>query len=274
MVPITDLIMRIESAYSLTELDDVSFGLGLNQPDHPSNLSGSFHNRVKRFVLNTYRTGNLERLITRLIEDRPMYEWPAADDIEVYRDQDDSLEGLMAAYFASEELEDICLSLRFDYADFPGSTKRDKVSYLISYVHQRGLLEDLLRKCSEYRPQVSWPSFEEVEVADNSQSIPNLQLANILQTYYPQVWQELIDRQLYKSTHIDLLRKIRDHFNLSEIKDICFSLDIRYEDLAGDTHLDKTRELVEFAKRTQVMSRLIAVCQDIRPTINWRYYID
>jgi hypothetical protein len=48
---------------------------------------------------------------------------------------------------------------------------------------------------------------------------------------------------------VALLNFLTDFFNLSEIRTLCFSLGISYEDISGETRTDKARELVAYCER-------------------------
>ncbi len=61
------------------------------------------------------------------------------------------------------------------------------------------------------------------------------------------------------------------HFDISELKTLCFDLDVDYESLgsadAGRT--DKVRELILYFERRERMSDLIAACARLRPEVSW-----
>jgi hypothetical protein len=58
-----------------------------------------------------------------------------------------------------------------------------------------------------------------------------------------------------------------DHFNESELRDLCFFLEIEYENLAGSTKLDKARELIAYCDRRDELSRLVAEMDKRRPRL-------
>ena len=63
----------------------------------------------------------------------------------------------LAEHFSDEELRVLCFDLRVDYHELPGEAKSVKVVELISYLERRDRLSELVRKCSELRPNVAWP---------------------------------------------------------------------------------------------------------------------
>jgi hypothetical protein len=58
-------------------------------------------------------------------------------------------------------------------------------------------------------------------------------------------------------------------FNLSELKDLCFHLEISYDELAGENQNDKTRELIGYLKRRGQILELIRTGEQLRPDIRW-----
>ena len=72
--------------------------------------------------------------------------------------------------------------------------------------------------------------------------------------------QPKLGNQLY-----ELADALEDHFDKSELKDLCFKLDVEYENLAGDTKRDKARELVLQLNRKGRIEELKRLCQQKRP---------
>ncbi len=67
-----------------------------------------------------------------------------------------------------------------------------------------------------------------------------------------------------------LRRNLETSFNLDELRGLCFELAINFENLRGDTLLAKTIELVSYCQRQRLLARLVAVCQELRPEIDWQ----
>ncbi|MFQ5435784.1 MAG: hypothetical protein ACE5FD_12980, partial [Anaerolineae bacterium] len=65
-------------------------------------------------------------------------------------------------------------------------------------------------------------------------------------------------------------RNIETYFNLEELKVLCFDLDINYENLAGQTLAAKSRELVNYCQRHNLLADLLAACQESRPEVDWQ----
>lgn len=58
-------------------------------------------------------------------------------------------------------------------------------------------------------------------------------------------------------------------FDLDEIRQICFDLDVRFDELPGKTLTDKARDLYLYMEKRGDLYRLAAVCQSERPGSNW-----
>ena len=81
-------------------------------------------------------------------------------------------------------------------------------------------------------------------------------------------------RAAYKQlTPVELRTRLRqfllDHFNESEMRDLCFELGIIYEDLGGQTRADKVRELVLYCERHQLLDDLIMAATRLHPNVDW-----
>ena len=68
---------------------------------------------------------------------------------------------------------------------------------------------------------------------------------------------------------LSIYHKLVIYFNLSEIKNLCFSMDFNYENIRGETLEEKARELILFMYRRNRLQELIQVCSELRPTIKW-----
>ncbi|MEI2609108.1 MAG: cytochrome D1 domain-containing protein [Candidatus Promineifilaceae bacterium] len=68
----------------------------------------------------------------------------------------------------------------------------------------------------------------------------------------------------------DRLRQvISDTFNSEELRTLCFSLAIEYDDLPGEGRASKIRELIALCERDNRLRELVAQCQALRPNQDW-----
>ena len=68
-----------------------------------------------------------------------------------------------------------------------------------------------------------------------------------------------------------LLTVLDTRFNKSELRQLCFHLDLEYEDLPGSGKADKVRELVLYMERRDHLIDLFTAIQRLRPDIIWPY---
>ncbi|MCA9867590.1 MAG: hypothetical protein KC410_13975 [Anaerolineales bacterium] len=73
-----------------------------------------------------------------------------------------------------------------------------------------------------------------------------------------------------RHTHtLDLLDLIAHHFDLEEVRTLCFALGIAYDDLGGEGRRGKARELLLLAGRHDRMADLLALLRRERPAVDW-----
>ena len=66
-----------------------------------------------------------------------------------------------------------------------------------------------------------------------------------------------------------LRQLLTDYFNETELRNLCFDLDVEYENLSGPTKADKARELVSLLKRSDRIPELLKRCSKLRPNVPW-----
>lgn len=67
----------------------------------------------------------------------------------------------------------------------------------------------------------------------------------------------------------ELLGILRTAFNESELRDLCFQIEMDYEELAGQNKRDKARELLSYFERRDRFDELMAVVRQLRPQLDW-----
>lgn len=78
--------------------------------------------------------------------------------------------------------------------------------------------------------------------------------------------QQPLPEKQYRLTLWNLLLK---HFNEPEVRELCFNLDLDYDDLGGRGRADNVRELIQFLARRDRIVELIIICQEKRPLSDW-----
>jgi len=72
-----------------------------------------------------------------------------------------------------------------------------------------------------------------------------------------------------ETNRIRLRMMIHDLFNEIELQDLCFDMGVDYEDLKGESKLDKARQLVLHCERRQIILDLVAKCRKLHPKASW-----
>src|SRR4029453_7991392 len=73
-----------------------------------------------------------------------------------------------------------------------------------------------------------------------------------------------------RELRVRLREILSDRFDESELKTLCFDLDISYENLPGSSKADRARELVAYCERHACTRTLIQTGAQLRPDIDWR----
>jgi DNA-binding response OmpR family regulator len=69
---------------------------------------------------------------------------------------------------------------------------------------------------------------------------------------------------------IALRQMLMTYFNDSELRDLCFDMNINYEDLLGQARSDKVREFIGYVQRHGRINELMKRCQHLRPLADWQ----
>ena len=68
---------------------------------------------------------------------------------------------------------------------------------------------------------------------------------------------------------VAIYQLLEKHFDLSELRDLCFKLSIDFENLSGKNKRDKAREIVSYCQRHDLISDLRAILTELRSKIAW-----
>lgn len=71
------------------------------------------------------------------------------------------------------------------------------------------------------------------------------------------------------SIHEKVSLLLGEHFNIDEVKTLCFSLEIDYENLPGETKNSKIRELILYVRRIDRFQDLLLKAKQERPNVTW-----
>jgi hypothetical protein len=65
--------------------------------------------------------------------------------------------------------------------------------------------------------------------------------------------------------HSKLLQQLEEAYSDDELQELCFELDIDYENLPGETKRSKARQLIQYCKRRRQLNELAALHYRLRP---------
>jgi non-canonical purine NTP pyrophosphatase (RdgB/HAM1 family) len=68
---------------------------------------------------------------------------------------------------------------------------------------------------------------------------------------------------------VQLQQSILKGFDESELRDLCFMLQVDYEDIPGSTRRDKARETIMHLSRRGRLQELVELCSSLRPKLVW-----
>jgi DNA-binding response OmpR family regulator len=75
-------------------------------------------------------------------------------------------------------------------------------------------------------------------------------------------------REVFPPTYVALLRQIlAEHFDLEELRTLCFDLEINFDGLRGEGQEAKARELVAYLQRRERLDQLVSYLRQHRPDI-------
>lgn len=66
-----------------------------------------------------------------------------------------------------------------------------------------------------------------------------------------------------------LQKDITEYFDEAELHDLCMELGIDFENLPGENHSSKARELIKYCKRHGNLLELVELCEIERPRVQW-----
>lgn len=71
-----------------------------------------------------------------------------------------------------------------------------------------------------------------------------------------------------------LAEKIETLFNSADIRILCFDLGVPYENIRGEIHSEKVRELIVYMARHERINDLLQECVKRRPDADWDFLKD
>ena len=147
---------------------------------------------------------------------------------------------------------------------FPRGNFTMRIRYLLSFLtplyheqQQQSVLVIFLRVLAEEIPIEDTRRNQIVQLAEDIEE--HLQKSSLANEYNLQLSTQI--------TQQDLRQKLIKHFNINELKDICFDLNIDYELLSGNNKADIVRELILHLDNRGRLGELVAIIRRERANI-------
>lgn len=140
--------------------------------------------------------------------------------------------------FAEKPGKYLLSSRRFNYKDYEGKIIHSKCEIALEAAKEIELKSSQTKKTGELSNPVPM-----IDIKDRKSNKKRSELKNNLQTF----------------------------FNVSDLKDLCFDMEIDYENFSHSRKNDFIRELVEYCENYGFLSTLYSKCMVIRPNLDWQY---
>lgn len=110
--------------------------------------------------------------------------------------------------------------------------------------------------------------------ADIGRSGHQVSLGGFPPLWYWQIGEYLLEalrnaKMPLRLSAVEIARKVGAHFNLDELRDLCFELGLEFENLEGEGRAGKARELVALQLRDNNLDVLLDVVRRERPRVHW-----
>lgn len=157
-------------------------------------------------------------------------------------------------YFDLREQDDLCKVLKIASARVPGQTKSARAANIIKAVVKAGRLPHLTAFMSQVRP------FYADEIA-------RLNLPDHAADYSLDF---IHDAELPFVRSIELAEQLADHVKAQALPELCFDLDVDYENLGGGNHLEHVQNLVAVMESRDELDVLLTYLSEQWSSIEWR----
>lgn len=237
-LPLPSLLAR---EYNLDELSKLAYELDVD----PDNIGGAtLEERSRELVGYLTRRERLGELLAALARSRPALDlslYAPAEAVAQTASAPPAWGELMASAFNLEELALLSFDLGVDVDELEGETVAEKADALRARMQRHGRLGELLWQVSGQRPTLDLTPYGQPRPPGEAPAAvdPN---------------------QLY--------RLLEQSFNLEELKDLCFVLDVDFDNIPGSSRRVKARELVTYMRRRQRYEDLLLAMAEQRPHLD------
>jgi hypothetical protein len=163
------------------------------------------------------------------------------------------LQHILEIYFDLREQDELCIALKIDSPRVPGQTKKIRATIIIKAAVREDRLPDLIALIRQERPfyadeiaQLNFPD----HAADYSMDFINA-----------------AELPFVKS--IQLAEQLATHLNAQTLPDLCFDLDVDFENLGGLNQREQVQSLVSIMESRDELDVLLTYLNEKWPSIEW-----
>jgi hypothetical protein len=163
------------------------------------------------------------------------------------------LQHILDTYFDLREQDDLCKALKIDSPRVPGQTKNTRAANIIKAAVKAYRLPDLIAFIRQERPFYA-DEIAELDLPDHAADY-SLDFIN--------------DAELPFVRSIQLAEQLAGHLEAQALPDLCFALDVDYENLGGLNHLENVQNLVSIMENRDELDVLLTHLSEKWPSIEW-----
>ncbi len=163
------------------------------------------------------------------------------------------LQHILDVAFNLKEQDDLCNALKIASPRVPGQTKSTRAANIIKAAVKADRLPDLTAYISRVRPFYT----EEIVEFSLPDHAAESSLGFLNEAKLPFV----------KST--ELAEQLAAHLKAQDLLDLCFDLDIDYENLGGLNHRENVQNLVSIMESRDELDVLLTYLNEKSPSIEW-----
>ncbi len=171
------------------------------------------------------------------------------------------LRNLLTTRFGLDELRNLCLDLRIDYDNLPGTAKSNKVRELIRHCERRERLDELIQACARQQPDAPWGEVAGQAKPPVRPTVPKSAAAGSKISarfglnYSFASFREFVQQAFSLEELLEFVKENED------FKQLGFQLP------QGASHTGVTQKLFGYAKRRDKMRALLEQFQERKPAL-------
>lgn len=241
----------LNEQFNLEEIRILCLDLAVDFETLPGDTKAS---KAQELIVHHQRQQELPQLASAILRQRPslreQFRAPpqesVASQVDIYR--------TLVDLFSLAELSELMFELGINEEDLGGTTRTAKVRELVLWMQRHNQLPELIALVERERPSVDWRHLREETPAATAPA------ESLSGDYPPEA----------KGFSPPLLaRAIEQYYDFEELKTLCFEMGVDFDNLAGDSTSEKSRELVRTIANEGRLNPLMQLLRRDRPTVDW-----